>query len=143
MGTDPYRFERPARRPGAYALIGAGLAILVVLAFGIDAHPAIVAVAALAVAPAILDVIRGSTATLTLTEREIGWTSGARTARVPLDAIEEVRLATTLDFSQKAVLRLRDGRKVRIPPECLPGGQALDAELERRGVPHSRSLFAL
>jgi len=60
---------------------------------------------------------------------------------VPLGRIAEVRLATTLDFSQRATLLLDSGERLRIPPECLPPGRLIDAALAARGLPHQRSLF--
>ena len=137
-----FRFERPARRPAGYGMIGAGLAVLAVFIFVVDAHPLVVAIAALIIAPALYDIIRGGTATLSLSDREIAWSSGSRQGSVPLDRIDRVKLATTLDFSQRATLELKDGGKLRLPPECLPGGRILDAECERRGLPHRRSLFS-
>ena len=142
METRTYRFARPARRPAAFAMVGAGIGLVALFIFVIDAHPLIVAVAALAVAPAAYDLARGTTATLTLTDRDIAWASGTRAVTVPLAEIDQAVLATTLDFSQRATLLLRDGRRVRIPPECLPGGRILDSELDARGIGNRRSLFS-
>lgn len=123
-------------------MVGAGLVFLGLLIFAVGAHPLIVAIVALLIAPALWDVLRDACATLTVDDTSIGWQTGARTASVPFTAIDEVVLATTLDFSQRASLRLTDGGRVRIPPECLPGGRRLDAALEARGVRNRRSLFS-
>ena len=123
-------------------MTGAGLGLLALFIFVIDAHVLIVVITALAVAPALYDLIRGATATLWLTEAEIGWTTGPRRVALPLERVDEVKLATTLDFSQRATLLLKDGQRLRIPPECLPGGRVLDTEFERRGIAHRRSLFS-
>lgn len=123
-------------------MVGAGLAFLALLIFGVGAHPVIVAIVALLIAPALWDVLRDARASLSVDGAEIAWQTGARTAAVPFTAIDEVVLATTLDFSQRASLRLTDGGRIRIPPECLPGGRVLDNTLEARGIRHRRSLFS-
>jgi hypothetical protein len=96
---------------------------------------------ALLTLPAIVEALRDASATLTLDDEALSWSSGRRARRVPLARIAEVRLATTLDFSQRAIVRADTGERLRIPPESLPPGRALDAALAARGIPHSRSLF--
>ena len=140
--AETYRFERPARRPFSYAIVSIAILALAVLIFVIDAHPFIVALFALIIAPAIWDVIKGNTATLEITDASISWESGARHATVPIEEIDEASLSTTLDFSQRATLIFKQGGKVRIPVECLPPGRVLDRELTERGIANQRSLFS-
>ena len=140
--ADEFRYQRPARRPAGYGMVGVGLALLVAFIFVIDAHPLLIAVTALAIAPALYDLIRGTTATLSLDDTRIAWTTGSRRGEVPLSQIDTARLATTLDFSQRATLILKDGTKLRLPPESLPPGRILDIECEKRGIAHRRSLFS-
>ncbi|MEM0946926.1 MAG: hypothetical protein AAGK37_05940 [Pseudomonadota bacterium] len=140
--ADEFRYERPARRPAGYAMVGLGLALLLALIFVFDAHPLLIAVTALAVSPALYEIIRGTNATLRVDDNKIAWTSGTRAGEVPLNQIDTARLATTLDFSQRATLILKNGTKLRLPPESLPPGRALDGECEKRGIAHRRSLFS-
>ncbi len=140
--ADEFHYARPARRPAGFTMVGVGLVVLALFIFVIDAHPLLIAVTALAIAPALYDLIRGTTATLSLDDTRITWTSGARRGEVPLTEIDTARLATTLDFSQRATLILKDGAKLRLPPECLPPGRVLDGECEKRGISHRRSLFS-
>ncbi|MBT8457639.1 MAG: hypothetical protein KJO15_16210 [Alphaproteobacteria bacterium] len=142
MAIEPLSFERRARRPAGLAMVGVALAALLGLIFALDAHPVIVALFALLVAPALWDVIRDSHASIHLDETTFRWQSGARKGAVPFEEIDEAVLSTTLDFSQRASLRLKDGRRQRIPPECLPGGRVLDVALTERGVANRRSLFS-
>ncbi|MEL6645794.1 MAG: hypothetical protein AAFQ79_17820 [Pseudomonadota bacterium] len=135
-------FTRNARRPAALAMVGVALVILLVLIFAVNAHPLIVTIFALLIAPAVWDVWRNADATLTVDDTGIRWSSGPRQAGAEWEAIDEVILATTLDFSQRASLRLTDGGRMRVPPECLPGGRVLDGVLEARGIRHRRSLFS-
>ncbi|MEL6516805.1 MAG: hypothetical protein AAFQ39_03750 [Pseudomonadota bacterium] len=141
MATD-LEFARNARRPAALAMVGVALLILLILIFAVNAHPLIVTIFALLIAPAAWDVWRNAAATLTVDDTGIRWASGARAAGAEWDAIDQVTLAATLDFSQRASLRLTDGGRMRIPPECLPGGRILDGVLEARGINHRRSLFS-
>lgn len=140
--AEVYVFERPARRPFSYAMVGVAVVGLLALIFGINAHPLVITLFALIIAPAIWDVIKGNTATLEITETSIAWKSGAREATVPFENIDEAVLSTTLDFSQRATLHFKGGGKVRIPVECLPPGRVLDQEFTSRNIPNKRSLFS-
>lgn len=123
-------------------MIGVALVGLGALIYGIDAHPLVVTIFALLIAPAVWDVIKGSVATLRVDDTGIEWQSGARARRVAFDEIDTAILSTSLDFSQRATLQLKNGQKQRVPFECLPGGRVLDEAFEARGIPHRRSLFS-
>ncbi len=139
--AEPYRFEKRARRPMGLAMVGVAILFLLVLVFGIRAHPAIVAIFVLLTAPAVWDVWRDAKSWLEVSETHIAWGVGARTGSVPLDAIEEVRTRTSLDFAQRATIVETRGVKHRIPMPCLPGNRHLDTALEARGVLVKRTLF--
>lgn len=143
MAAEPLSFERRARRPFGLAMVGVALICLVLLIFAIDAHPLIVAIFALITAPAVWDVARDARATLSVDARHLSWNTGHHEITVPLAEIEEAVLSTAFDFSQRGKITLRDGRRVRIPPQCMPRGRSLDAALEARGIIHRRSLFGL
>jgi hypothetical protein len=138
--AEPLRFERSARGPRALALIGTSAAILLALIL-LGGAWWITAALALLTLPAVIEAIRDARATLTLDDHALSWSSGRRAQSVPLPRIAEVRLATTLDFSQRATVHADTGEKLRIPPECLPPGRALDEALAVRAIPHRRSLF--
>ena len=91
--------------------------------------------------PATFEFWRGTTSGLTIDARGITWTSGARGETIPLARIEKVRLRTAMDFAQHATVETATSRH-RIPPECLPPGQTLDAQLARHKIPYDRRLFA-
>lgn len=139
---EPFVFERSARDPRALGLIGAALALILGLVFLVGAAIWIVATVAALTLPAVIDAVRGARTRLCLDNLTLSWKSGAREQMIPLGRIEAVRLSTSLDFSQRASVHLTTGEKLRIPPECLPGGRTLDTELERRGIAHQRSLFS-
>jgi hypothetical protein len=139
--AEPFRFERSAREPRALALLGTAAAALVFLVVVVGAAWWVTGGLALLALPAALDALRGARATLAIDDRTLSWSSGRRGQDIPLDRLAEVQLATTLDFSQRASLLLSTGQRLRIPPECLPPGRALDAALARRGISYRRSLF--
>lgn len=139
--AEPFRYERSARDPRALALISAAILLLLFLLFVVEAAWWVAAILALLTMPAVMEALRDARATLTLDDHALTWSSGRRKGSVPLVRIAEVRLATTLDFSQRASLTLDTGQSLRIPPECLPPGRALDAALAARGLPHRRNLF--
>ncbi len=139
--AEPFRFQRRARRPAGLAVVAIALVTLAALIFLVDANPVIVVVVALITAPAAWEVLRDSHSLLHIDDEEISWTSGRRSRRVPLGEIDEVILSTSLDFSQRANLRLSGGPRLRIPPDCLPPGRVLDTEFTARNVAHRRSLF--
>jgi uncharacterized membrane protein YdbT with pleckstrin-like domain len=138
--AEPLRFERSARGPRALALIGTSLAAIIALLL-LGGAWWITAALALLTLPAAIEAIRDARATLTLDDHALSWASGRRAQSVPLPRIAEVRLATTLDFSQRATVHADTGQTLRIPPECLPPGRALDEALTARAIPHRRSLF--
>ena len=139
--AEPFRFERSAREPRALALLGAAGVVLAFLVLVVEAAWWITGGLALLALPAVIDALRDTRARMVMDGRTLSWASGRRGQEVPLERVAEVRLATTLDFSQRASLRLDTGERLRIPPECLPPGRALDAALAARGIPHRRSLF--
>jgi hypothetical protein len=139
--AEPFRFERRAREPRALALLAFAGIILAFLVLVVGAAWWITAGLALLALPAILDALRDTRALLSIDDGTLSWSSGRRGRAVPLARIAEVRLATTLDFSQRATLHLDTGERFRIPPECLPPGRALDAALAAHGLRHHRSLF--
>ncbi|MDU8944893.1 hypothetical protein [Ovoidimarina sediminis] len=141
MAAEPFSFERRARRPFGLAMVTAALLCLSLLIFAVDAHPVIVALFAVVTGPAVWDVFRDARATLQINDKRLAWNTGHHEITVPLGEIREAVLSTSFDFSQRGKIHLSDGRRLRIPPQCMPGGRTLDAALELRAVPYRRSLF--
>jgi len=139
--AEPFRFERSAREPRALVLLATAGLVLAGLVLAVEAALWVTGTLALLALPAALDALRDARATLSIDDRTLSWSSGRRGQSIPLDRLAEVRLATTLDFSQRASLLLDTGEHLRIPPECLPPGRTLDTVLAERGIRHHRSLF--
>lgn len=139
--AEPFRHERRARDPRALGLVGVSVLAILAMVLVIEAAWWIPAGLGLLTLPAVIEAIRDSRARLELDDRALSWSSGRRAQAVPLHRIAEVSLSTALDFSQRATVHLNTGERLRIPPECLPPGRAVDAALAARGLPHRRSLF--
>ena len=62
---------------------------------------------------------------------------------VAFSEIDHFRLDTRLDFSVRATVVLRSGRKIRLPFEATPPHQAFEDALTARGVTVKRFHFQL
>lgn len=141
MMPETYRIERRARRPasllatlGAFVLAGG-------LWFYLSAHILIVGGLVLLAIPALRDIVVNDSATLEIGPDMLAWRVGRRAETVSLSDIDHVKARTALDFSQRATVVGKDGRKLRIPGPCMPPGRRLDNELAARGVAVHRTLF--
>ena len=140
--ADPLVHRRHARSPRGVAIVAVALALIIGAVVLIDAAWWIAGIFLVLTLPAIWDLIRNREATLRLDDATLDWSSGRRAQSVPLAQIDQVSLSTTLDFSQRATVQVKSGEKLRIPPECLPGGRQLDRALDARGISNRRSLFS-
>ncbi|MGC1506682.1 MAG: hypothetical protein WA782_21395 [Sulfitobacter sp.] len=131
---------RSARTALVVAFLWVGLAILWIT---FDAALSIVGFLALFTLPACWDLFSNPASGLTLGTHDITWFSGRRTATVPLDEIDHIRLDTRLDFSVKATLVLKTGAKVRLPFEATPPHQPFEDALNAKGVTTKRFHFQL
>ncbi len=141
--ADAFRYHRQGRSLGTLAVV-----ILIWLAFlaarvWLDASWVILATLALFTLPALWDVIKNPSAGLTLTDRTLDWHSGRHTARINLSEIDRVRLDTRLDFSVRATVILRTGRKIRLPFEATPPNAAFETALARHDIKTERHHFSL
>ena len=137
----PLTHSRTSRTRGAYIALGSSIALWFALG-AIQTHWLILAV--FIIPPSLLawDLMKNDTAHLTLDHSHLRFGLGTDLDRIPLDQIEVVRLNRRLDFSWRVTLRLKDGRKARIPPPCLPPMEEFEPALQARGVKIDRILFA-
>ena len=141
--TAPYAYTRTARRLTAVLVVAAVLLTLLAAWFWLDAATWIVSGLALFTLPALYDLAVNPAAGLTLTHDTLSWHSGRRHAQVTLDEIDNLRLDTRLDFSVRASVVLRTGRKIRLPFEATPPHRAFETALEARGIKVMRFHFQL
>ncbi len=139
--SDNFSFSRSGRHWSAIAYTSFAVVALLVLVFGLKAHPLISAFFAVIVAPAVWDVVSNNRAEMEITKTDIRWRVGKRAHSARLDEIDRVKARTAFDFSQRISLRLHDGSRRAIPPPCVPPGRILDAEFEARGVWVERTIF--
>ncbi|SFE64423.1 hypothetical protein SAMN04488523_10920 [Sulfitobacter brevis] len=93
--------------------------------------------------PAIYDLARNPASGLTLTNDQLTWHSGRRRADVALAEVDHIRLDTRLDFSVRATVVTRTGRKIRLPFECTPPHRAFESALQDHGLAVQRHHFQL
>jgi len=133
---------RGRNRATALVLVAvwAGLAWLLI---GLDAAPWIVAGLALFTIPALWDLVSDRPSGLTLTQDTLHFYSGQRRDTIAHRQIKAVRLDRRLDLSYRVSIVLRDDRRIRLPQDCLPRTDQLEAALTRAGISVQRHPFSL
>ena len=132
--SESFTHRRTSRNITSYVMVAFAIVALLVLVFGLQAHPFIVALFAVLITPAIWSIVANTEAELTIDDASISWQVGARGNRVDFDDIDYVRARTALDLSQRVAVFRNSGPKLHIPGPCLPSGRQLDEALEARGV---------
>ena len=138
-----YRYEASARGPRAVMGIAAWWAALLAAYLVFDATLWILLPLALASLPALYEMGKGARATLEIDSDEFRWSSGRRHGRMLRSEVDRVRLDTKLDMSLRMSLVTAEGRKIRLPYECVPPRQSLSDELEAREIKVERHHFSL
>mgnify|MGYP000135286004 CR=1 FL=1 len=136
-----YSFSRRGRSPAAMLATGGWLAVLLVLWLLLDAAIWLVILLALPALPALLDLVRNPLAGLRISGIHIEWFSGGLTGAAEISEIDRVRFDTRWDFSVRATLILRSGKRIRLPQEATPPHGEIDAELQQRGIRTERHHF--
>ncbi len=139
--SEEFRFSRSGRQPRSVVLTALAVGVLLVAVFFLQIHPVMAGVFGILLLPAIWDVAKDRKSELTLTENALSWRMGGRGDAYDLREIERINTRLSWDFSHKARVLMKTGRKHRIPPPCVPQDGSLDAELEARGVAVEKSLF--
>ena len=136
----PFRHETRGRSLRTALAVAAALLLL----FGLYLVGTLVwllAVFALFVVPAVLDLLRNPIGRFELTERELNWETPRLSAALPVAQIAKARFDTRWDFSVRVTLILHDGRKLRIPQDVMPPHKALEEAFKACGVPTERHHF--
>lgn len=138
-----YSFTRQGRSPVAIAAAAAWLALLALLVLGLQAAWWLAAVLALPLVPVLIDLWRNPAAGLELDGTALRWFSGSREASVALEDIEKLRFDTRWDFSVRVTVLGKDGKKTRLPQECVPPHRSFEEELTARGLTPERHHFTV
>jgi hypothetical protein len=139
----PYSFDRSGRTWTGVIVVGGIWLVLVALVVTVDAAWWIAVALAAFTLPAVIDILRDTRSGLELSDDTLSWFTGTRDASVALSQIDHVRLDTRLDFSVRASLVLKSGRKLRLPFEATPPHMTFDAALQARGLTVRRHHFQL
>ncbi len=116
---------------------------ILILWWGVDAHPVVVAFLSLFTLPACWDIVTNPKSGLELTERKLSWFTGKRHAEVELTEVDHVQMNTRLDFSVKVTLVLRTGIKLGLPFESTPPSEPFEKALVDYGLKVRRTHFQL
>lgn len=143
MDADNFSFRRQGRNRAALLTVGGIWAALLAAIILVDAAPWLMAVIAAFTLPAVWEWVRNPEAGLNFTADELQWFTGKRRAAIHWSEIEKVRLDTRLDFSVRVSAVLHGGRKIRLPYECTPPHQLLEAAFNARGIRTERHHFSL
>lgn len=108
-----------------------------------DASSLVLALPALFTLPALWDLWRNTKSSLTLTRQALSWRTGTREVEVPLRDIDRMRMDTRLDLSVRITVRLKNGARLRIPPQCTPPHRKFEDALTDTGITTERHHFSL
>lgn len=121
--------------------LGAVYVALAGLWAGLNAHPAIIAALALATVPALVDLWRNPSASITIDECRLAWRFSRRAGEIDLSDIDYVVFTTRIDFSTLVTVVDRFGKKQRLPQPCTVAHHRIEGELVKRGIRTKRTHF--
>lgn len=140
--ADEFHFHKSARRRSSIVIISAIWIALLGLNVFLDARIWILAIFALFTLPAIFDIAKGRESKLHIDDRIVEWSPGSgKDGSALLANILQVGVRIRLDFSRRIRFDMRDGTVLRLPPDCTPPGNALEAAFAERQIPIRREYF--
>lgn len=140
---DPYEFTRRGRSQRAIVILGLYFLGLALLSVTVQAAWWIVLALAVPALPALWELYANPVSGLRLEQDRLTWKSGRRAGELGFDEIDHMRLDTRLDFSVRVSAVLLDGKRIRLPYECLPPHREFEVELVRRNLRVKRHHFTL
>jgi hypothetical protein len=142
VAAEPYDYNREGRNPTTLRVVLGIWAALIAAILLFDAAVWLMGLIALFTLPAVWDLWQNPASGLTLDQTGLRWFSGKRSGALDWSEIDRIRLDTRLDLSVRASAVLHSGRKIRLPYECTPPHQRLEAELNARGIRTERHHFS-
>ncbi len=139
----PFTFTRQNRAPRTVLILIGVFAGLISLVIFFNAALWLVGVLALATLPVIWDIVKDTSAGLTLDRDCLRWHSGGREGEIDLNEIDFFRFDTRWDFSVRVSLMLRSGKRIRLPDESVPPHRAFENTLENAGFRVERHHFTV
>lgn len=138
-----FRFHRDARSGATLIVVALWLAVLVALWALVEARAWIVALLALPVLPALWEIWRNPTSTLSLDGYSLRWSTPRSTAEIATAELAHVELLTRWDFSIRATVHTRLGTHHRLPAAITPKAAAFEEALTKHGIPVKRQHFTV
>lgn len=138
-----FRFTRRNRSPRSIAILAGIYAGLLALVLTFDAAWWLIGLLALGTLPALLDVLRNTSAGLWLDPPTLRWHSGGRSGDIALSDIDFFRFDTRWDFSVRVSLVLKTGKRLRLPDEAMPPHRQLEQALQQAGFRVERHHFTV
>lgn len=138
-----YRFQRQGRSAALILAVIAWSAALIMMGLVLGVLPWILALLALPLGPALWDLWRNPVSGVAITADRIQWFVGKYSHEVALDDIAQLRLDRRWDFTFRATLILRTGKKLRLPQSAVPPVDAFEAALEAHDIPARRHHFTV
>ncbi|UWR40924.1 hypothetical protein K4F85_16060 [Phaeobacter inhibens] len=139
-----YRYSRAARTPHLVMALALWAAGILTISLYVSAAVWITVVLALPLLPGLWDLWRNPTAVLALDNEGLSWrnaTSGS--TDIPLGRISHIRLDRRWDFSHRATVHTDNGKRLRIPPDCVPPHQGFEQALSAAGLRVERHHFQI
>ncbi|ATG42861.1 hypothetical protein PhaeoP18_00896 [Phaeobacter piscinae] len=130
VSSTAYRYSRTARTPRLTVALGLWAVGILIISLYFSATVWIAVVLALPLLPGLWELWRNPTAMLALDSKGLSWRSAASgSTDIPLDRIRHIRLDRRWDFSHRATVHTNSGKRLRIPPNCLPPHQRFEQAL--------------
>ncbi len=136
-----YRFTRRNRSLRAILTLACVYAALAALIVVFDAVWWVVTPLALCTLPALWDILRDTTAGLTLGPDDLQWHSGRRSGAILLKEIRFFRFDTGWDMAVHVRVILVSGKTIRLPDEATPPHRAFESVLQSHGFKVERHHF--
>lgn len=143
MDADGFHYRKQGRTHATLYVVAGIWFTLIALVILVQAALWLMGLVALTTLPALWDLWRNPQSGLDFTPAALTWFTGRREGSIAWSEIDRFRLDTRLDFSVRASAVLHSGRKIRLPYECTPPHQMLEAALNARGIRTERHHFSL
>ncbi|WP_405112403.1 hypothetical protein L0Z65_08635 [Phaeobacter sp. BS52] len=125
-----YRYSGTARTPRLTVALGLWAVGILIISLYFSAAVWIAVVLALPLLPGLWELWRNPTAMLAVDSKGLSWCNAASgSTDIPLDRISHIRLDRRWDFSHRATVHTNSGKRLRIPPDCLPPHQRFEQAL--------------
>ena len=136
-----FTFTRHNRAPRTIGVLIAVYVALGALVMLFDAAWWLVVVLVLPTLPALWDILKNTSAGLSLDDQDLRWFTGGREAQIDCSDIDFFRFDTRWDFSVRVSVVLASGKRIRLPDESSPPHKMFEKALQDAGFRVERHHF--